>query len=569
MATVENRLARRARPLPDLWSRGTAWTRENWLLAGAIAAGVIARLVFWIVTDRRIDDSLITIKHAKNVADGVGLLHNLGDGHVHGFTSALSVLVPLPGEFLAADGGFFLIRAVSVVAFVVTAVYADRICRRLGLGRWATGFLLLFLALDQNQVFFGMAGMESQIAVAVLFVGIYYVLVEDFTKSGIALGLAPLARPDFILWVGPAYLFLVLRSRPRALRAALISVAVVAPWVIFTTIYYGSPVPNTIVAKSSVFGPALPGVSDVSGWINFLGDRLHDHRGDWRAIAPFYEKALVEKAPLPHGLLKLVAWVVLALAAVGVAANWRRRALWAAIAYVLLFIAYKFVFLTIAFFDWYGVPAAALIMLFAAAGLDRVAKWSAGVLRPRIGLRSAYFAAVPAVCLAIAYSVQLPFAIPIEARVQHDIEDRVRLPLGKYLGRVIPEGQSFTSESSGYVGYYTNGTLYDFPGLVSKTVLERFDEYGAKSWPETTSLFRARSPQLVIQLLRPDWLVLRPSEWMTLKNLFPEAAREYRPVRRFAVATGDVFFESGGLVVRNIDADFTVFRHGRPTNDNE
>jgi hypothetical protein len=251
---------------------------------------------------------------------------------------------------------------------------------------------------------------------------------------------------------------------------------------------------------------------------------------------------------------------VLSLAAVGVAVNWRRRALWPAIAYVLLFIAYKIVFLTAAFFDWYGVPAAALIMLLAAAGLDRVAKWSASVLRPRIGLRSAYFAAVPAICLAVAYSVQLPFAIPIEERVQHDVEDRVRLQVGKYLGRVIPEGQSFTSESSGYIGYYTNGTLYDFPGLVSKTVLERFDEYGAQSWMEATSRFRVRSPQLVIRLLRPDWLVLRPSEWMTLRNLFPQTARAYRPVRRFAVATGDVLFESGGLVVKNIDTDFTVFR---------
>jgi hypothetical protein len=77
---------------------------------------------------------------------------------------------------------------------------------------------------------------------------------------------------------------------------------------------------------------------------------------------------------------------------------------------------------------------------------------------------------------------------------------------------------------------------------------------------EATSRLRVRSPQLVIRLLRPDWLVLRPSEWMTLRNLFPQTAREYRPVRRFAVATGDVLLESGGLVVKNIDTNCTVFR---------
>ena len=47
-----------------------------------------------MITDRRIDDALITIKHAKNVADGAGLTHHLGEGGpVHGFTSVLSALV--------------------------------------------------------------------------------------------------------------------------------------------------------------------------------------------------------------------------------------------------------------------------------------------------------------------------------------------------------------------------------------------------------------------------------------------------------------------------------------------
>ena len=59
--------------------------------------------------------------------------------------------------------------------------------------------------------------METQIAVAVLFAGVYYVLVEDYPKSGVALGLAVLARPDFVLWVAPAYVFLIVRNTGEAL----------------------------------------------------------------------------------------------------------------------------------------------------------------------------------------------------------------------------------------------------------------------------------------------------------------------------------------------------------------
>ena len=112
-------------------ARAWSWFRANPLLLWSVAAGLFARILYWAVTDRRLDDALITMKHAKNVADGVGLTHHLGEGGpVHGFTSVLSVLVPLPGELVADGGGFVLIRVVSLVAFVAAAIYAYRICTR-------------------------------------------------------------------------------------------------------------------------------------------------------------------------------------------------------------------------------------------------------------------------------------------------------------------------------------------------------------------------------------------------------------------------------------------------------
>ena len=75
------------------------------MLVAFIVLGVIARIVFWAATDRKLDDALITIKFDKNLADGFGLVHNFGEGHVQGFTSALSVLVPMPGELIYHGGG--------------------------------------------------------------------------------------------------------------------------------------------------------------------------------------------------------------------------------------------------------------------------------------------------------------------------------------------------------------------------------------------------------------------------------------------------------------------------------
>jgi hypothetical protein len=225
-----------------------------------------------------------------------------------------------------------------------------------------------------------------------------------------------------------------------------------------------------------------------------------------------------------------------------------------------LFAIYKVTLLTIGFFEWYGVPVVALLVLLAGVGLDRVAKWSAAALRGRIGVKAAYLAAVPALCLAAVYTWPLPLSIPLEARVQHKIEDRVRVQLGQYLGQVVKPGQSLTSESSGYVGWYTNGTLYDFPGLVSKTVVKRLDAIGAHSWAVPGPLRTLRSPQLIAAVLRPDYLILRPPELTLFRRLYPDAARLYSPVRQFAVSQSATRLKFGGLVLTNADRDFIVLR---------
>jgi hypothetical protein len=533
------------------WDRARAYIREYPILVAFIVLGVFGRIVFWAATDRKLDDAMITIKFDKNLADGFGLVHNFGEGHVHGFTSALSVLVPMPGELIYHGGGFLFIRLASLACFALAAVYAYRIARELELGSWPTGFVLAFLALDQEQVFFSIAGMETQIAVAVLFAGFYYVLVEDYLRSGAALGLALLARPDFALWVAPAYAFLIVRNHRQALRAAAVSAAIVGPWLIFTWIYYGSPVPNTINAKKA-FVPDFPSVTHPGDWINFVGDQLSAAASGhaWTIFAPFYEAAFLVHAPIPYDVAKVIAFLVAALAVIGALSTLRRVSFLPVVAYILLFAAYRVLYLSTGYFEWYGVPAVAALILVAGVGLDRTCRWVSSASRER--LSPATVAAVPAVLLALVYVTALPFRTVVEARVQHDVEDKVRDPLGRYLGEVVKPGETITSESSGYVGYYTNGTLYDFPGLESPTVVSTLQD-ARDGDPPVHSLVSLAA------VLHSDWLVLRPWEAPAPAGTSPEAAPEYTEVRRFSVPSkGPISFH--GFEVDNIDRDFIVYR---------
>ena len=542
------------------WARARAYGGQYPLLIGFIALGLVARIIFWAATDRRLDDAMITIKFDKNLADGFGLVHNLGDGHVQGFTSALSVLVPMPGELIWHGGGFFLIRLVSLACFALAAIYAYRIAEEFGLGRWPTAFALAYLALDQNQVFYGVAGMETQIGVAVLLGGIYYVLVEDYTKSGAALGLAVLARPDFVLWVAPAYVFLIVRNLREALRAAAISVAIVLPWAIFTWAYYGSPIPNTVAAKDAAFVPDFPDPTHPGAWLSFLGDQLSANVHDWRLFAPFWEDGFLTHAPLAYGAAKGVALLVAALAIVGAISTLRRASWLPAIAYVLLFAAYKVVYLTSGYFEWYGGPAVAVLVLMAAIGLDRICRWVSAATLGRF--RPSTVAVMPALLLALVYAWPLPYRTLAEARTQHDVENKVRDPLGRYLGEVVRPGESITSESSGYVGYYTNGTLYDYPGLESTTVVNLLHKVRETGWARP--LTPSSSPQGIAAALRPNWLVMRPAEASALATWFPATAREYSEVRRFSVPDAQAPICVRGFCVNNLDREFIVFRRTTP-----
>ena len=77
----------------------------------------------------------------------------------------------------------------------------------------------------------------------------------------------------------PLGLALLLFHRRAIFQVALPALAIFAPWYAFVTIYYGSPVPNTIVAKSLSYRIGLFSASWESIW-NFTVI-------SWRDYAPF------------------------------------------------------------------------------------------------------------------------------------------------------------------------------------------------------------------------------------------------------------------------------------------
>jgi hypothetical protein len=123
----------------------------------------------------------------------------------------------------------------------------------------------------------------------------------------------------------------------------------------------------------------------------------------------------------------------------------------------------------------------------------------------------------------------------------------------------VQPGQSVVSESAGYIGFYGNVKLYDYPGLTSPTSVRAL-----KKLP-----LAKRDIADLIDVLQPDWIVLRPWELNSLRSEFPDVAAKYAVDRVFEMpgvpesqlnVNGASSVSFGGLVETSTDEKFTVLK---------
>lgn len=496
-----------------------------------VALALALRLLFWLYTQRIWEDALISLTPARNVWEGYGLTHHASEPRVHSFTSALGEIVLIAGE--GFGHGLLAMRLASLACAAAAIYYVYRTGLLLGMS--AAGFLFVggFLAADHLQIFFGMSGMETQIATAVLLAGVYYLVSRQWFRLGLACGLAVICRPEFLLWVGCAGMVVLSWHRDHLRRVATGAALAALPWLSFATLYYGSPIPNTIFAKQAATrsGFFSAGTEEV----------LKQLSQTWRHLAPFTEFWATARAPVPEGVLMAIVALVLALAAVGAVQAIRRdRAMWAPLAALVLFFAYRTTFTISPYYMWYMPPFMALLMFFAACGLSWLARpLGAG---PATALASALLA---------GYAMHLPFTLPLDRAVQRDIEEGVRARVGRSLDRLMGPQDSAVMEPLGYTGWYArNKTIWDFPGLSSPramAVMRRHPDGGISA---------------IVRALQPTVLVLRPQERADLNHLIPGLFARYQAVQHIR-SEEPITLEHWGLAYWVMDNEFTIFRRRR------
>ncbi len=528
----------------------------RFLLFTLIFLAVAVRLFFWIYTGRTWEDALITVQHAENAARGLGLTHTPSDEPpLHGFTSPLSVLVPLVGELLHPGFGLALIKLVSALLGGAAVFLGFQICSHLKLPPVLALTVAAYLAFEHHQILWGMAGMETQIAVVSYLYSFRCFQRGTQLQKGISLGLCLLARPDAVLWVGIACCFELWRTsklRDFKLLVPLMTglICVYGPWLIFTFAYYGSPIPNTIYAKALGY-PGFwtefkatwnkPYFSIGAGIISVIGHCL----APFSTLGPAYAGNGHGFEPLwdQH---RIIAVLMALLSVPGALAAFIRRDESALMIYAFIAAYFSYFTSLVPFlFGWYAAPFTAAAVIGSTYGL-----WYLISLVPKPSLRS-----IAATVFGAGYIGLILFTMPVtmraEKHVQQYVEMENRRAIGLYIRGLAKSGDTIGCEPLGYIGYYSRLPVYDYPGLCNRRVVQFLRDH-----PEQRGLAS------MLEYFHPTFLVLRPAERQSRRHVpFPWLARDYSLIHVFRVPpekTAQLLFAK-----ENVDLEFDVFERNQ------
>lgn len=423
----------------------------------ALRLGMAARDV--VVLDRLFvpDDTYYTLAIARSLADGAGPTAD-GVTLTSGFQPLIAfLLVPVFWVTDGLDAPFRAALVIGALADVATCVLLARLAWRLAgppaavlaAALWAVSPLALANALN---------GLETSLALAC-----QLALVEAWWRArdaattgaavvaGLAAGLAVLARVDSLLLVAVLGVLELLRRRAGVRLVAVAGAAagvLVAPWWLYSTVRFGSPVPESgsaVLELVSIHRSVHLETGEQLGWAagTVLG-------------APAADLARLREWLFDAPLAGSVVWSAIAAVLVAGGAWLIRRSsdrppVVALVAHAVAVLAfYSFVVAAVWFFRRYLAPVQGMVTLLAAVALG--VGWVRWRGRPARGLVAVVAAAL--VLVGAHGSVELLTAQP-DGTVDVGLHGaKGYRDAAKEILAAVPPGSVVGSLQSGALGWF-------------------------------------------------------------------------------------------------------------------
>jgi len=442
-------------PTAAVGARNSA--RPQWSTFAILAILLLAIVARLLPGPRTIDDAYITFRYTRNLITGVGFVYNPGE-HVLGTTTPLYTLL-LAGLALTTGSRDFPMLALAINALIGTiSVGMLYLLGKRFSGHWipAAAAALLW-AVAPYSVTFAIGGMETDLTITLLLAAAYAHLSNRPRALAILSALALLARPDTAILLGLLWLDLTLARRRIPWREGLIALIILAPWLIWSTLYFGSPLTHSIAAKSVTY--RLP--SEAS----FI--RLLQH----------YATPLFEHKVLPPIGVFILLIIYCTLCASGSIKTLRRdKRAWPLVVYPFAYFA-VFAVANPLLFRWYLSPPLPFYLLLIITGVWMMAGDAAKLIARYINHRSLR-SAQPAILTLFAVAALILTLNAWDLHPDHGpnrpapemawfkLELLYRQAADVVLARAAP-GDTLCAGDIGMLGYRTDMHILDTIGLVT------------------------------------------------------------------------------------------------------
>ncbi len=193
------------------------------------------------------DDQFILYRYIDNLVLGNGFVYNLNE-HVLGATTPLFTIIAAFFKYI-----FFSIPTPAVVAYLniiflsIASVFFFKVSRFfLSKGFSILALFVFILNLSRTIP----EGMETPLYILTLFVFLYFLLNKRNLGASVFLSLTLLVRPDagLIALITGVYWVQTLGIK-NAIKYTLVTFFVALPWIIFSIVYFGTFVPQSLLTK--------------------------------------------------------------------------------------------------------------------------------------------------------------------------------------------------------------------------------------------------------------------------------------------------------------------------------
>jgi hypothetical protein len=437
-----------------------------------IALVIVAVFARALPTPRNVDDSYITFRYSRHLVEGNGFVYNVGERVLGTTTPLYALLMAAISRLTGREDYPWYALTVNAAADAGTCVLLFLILRRATGSRWAGALIGGMWAVSPMSVTFAIGGMETSVAILWMVAAHEAYLRGRAVWVGVLAALGLLTRIDALIWIGPLFALQALEGSPfarlifrparggsqgRAWRLPWRTwgtfVLVLAPWLAFSTLYFGSPVPQTVAAKASVY------VLQPGSAASFMLGRMATPFSEWDT---FGGGGAVVSFAVYTALSLLGVWVVL------------RR-----VPHLLPFVAYPFLYFA-AFaianpliFRWYLAPPIpplmVVIMLGVWAFLGRAPRLQPVILSALAVVWG--FTSINAWTLRPDHGPDRPAPRMAWHQIELYYEQMARALVDQY--GVGPQ-TVIAAGDIGAVGYFTRAQIIDSIGLVTPAAMRYY-----------------------------------------------------------------------------------------------